>query len=264
MSQQDLRDHLSHIDLAGLGHFVVLPPGCCTIGNDRDVVDWDGNIRPEHPRNSSIGVIEIPYSFAIMDAPVTVGSFRCTDTMVPADACVHCLPASECINDRWRERVFSQVNSMPMAPVVGVTWNEARDFCDVCSLKSGVKIRLPTEIEWEYACRAGTRSLYFWGDDVRAGEEYAWFDRNSQMRVHPVRKKKPNPWGLFDMAGNVWEWCARTDECESGGAVDQMQPVRGGAACHHATSGRSAHGYVQPGDQRNAFLGFRCLMELAL
>jgi formylglycine-generating enzyme required for sulfatase activity len=95
-------------------------------------------------------------------------------------------------------------------PVLGITHHAAMQYCRWLSLKTGKVYRLPTEAEWEYACRAGTTTAYFWGDDPKKVDEYAWYDGNSDEKTHKVGTKKPNPWGLYDMAGNVSEWCVDT------------------------------------------------------
>ena len=108
-------------------------------------------------------------------------------------------------------------------PVEHVSWNDAVAFCVKLSslpaeVAAGRVYRLPTEAEWEYACRAGTTTAYSFGDNEKDLGEYAWFGVNSGNLTHEVGKKLPNGWGLYDMHGNLWEWCSDADGSRRGGS----------------------------------------------
>jgi formylglycine-generating enzyme required for sulfatase activity len=90
-------------------------------------------------------------------------------------------------------------------PIYYVSWNDAGDFCRKLSQKEGVTYRLPTEAEWEYACRAGSKTIFYWGNNFDGS--YTWYMDNSDVQSHPVGGKRPNAWGLYDMSGNIGEWC---------------------------------------------------------
>jgi formylglycine-generating enzyme required for sulfatase activity len=117
-------------------------------------------------------------------------------------------------------------------PAIGMSLLSATEYCKWLSWKTGVKYRLPTEAEWEYACRGGTTTPYFWGDDASKAGDYGWFIDNSDNTTQPCGKKQANPFGLYDIVGNVAEWCANDGK-------DAPEVARGGAFSEPVTKMRS-------------------------
>ena len=173
------------------------------------------------------------------------------------------------------ERVRGQNPSKfmgPQQPVETVSWDDAVKFCDVLSAlpeekAAGRTYRLPTEAEWEYACRAGSTARYSYGDDAAGLGDHAWFGDNSSGTTHSVGEKQPNAWGLYDMQGNVWEWCAdwydgnyygaspRDDP--TGPATGSLRVCWGGSWYFSASCCQSAFRHWTQPSYRDCNLGFR-------
>jgi formylglycine-generating enzyme required for sulfatase activity len=180
--------------------FVLIRAGKFTMGSSLQEIDrclklvgngWEKDRLPtEGPEHE----VEITRPFYMGATEVTVGQFR----QFVTEQNYHVG------DDRWQQTRFEQTDAHP---VVFVTWQNAVDFCIWLSQKEGKKYRLPTEAEWEYSCRAGTKTRYSYGDQETELLRYAWINANSQSRTHPVGGLEKNSWGLFDMHGNVWEWC---------------------------------------------------------
>lgn len=157
-------------------------------------------------------------------------------------------------------------------PVDNVSWEDAVKFCELLSAKTGKTVRLPTEAEWEYACRAGSATRYYFGEDPdhTALADHAWYEANSGRQTRPVAQKKPNAWGLYDMPGNVWEWCSdffkgpyedKTVTDPRGAASGDTRIMRGGCWETGPLSLRGANrGGVIPTRATSRF-GFRVVVE---
>ncbi len=153
-------------------------------------------------------------------------------------------------------------------PVERVSWKDVQVFIQKLNQQEGTdKYRLPTEAEWEYAARAGTTTDYSFGDSDADLDEYAWYYENSGEKTHPVGQKKPNPWGLYDMHGNVWEWCQDWyGDYPKGHVTDPTGPsrgsyrvIRGGSWGNGAYYCRSA----ERGDSSPAYRHFNVGFRLA-
>jgi len=156
-------------------------------------------------------------------------------------------------------------------PVENVSWDDTVEFCRKLSQKEGKTYRLPTEAEWEYACRAGTTTRFSFGDSDSGLDGYAWYSNNSGSKTHPVGQKNPNAFGLYDMHGNVWEWCQDwygRSYYSNSPAVDPQGPdsgkarmLCGGSWGYNPWFCRSASRDWSSPDYRSSNLGFRVALD---
>ena len=227
-------------------NFIQLPRGSFFMGTDD--VDARDREKPSHE-------VHIDYDVAISKYLVTV-----EDYMLFAQA-----TGVEVPEERHEHLGFD-------VPVRRVRWTDAKAYCNWKTQREGMTYRLPTEAEWEYACRAGSTTKYSFSDDENMLGDYAWYASNSEGVTHNVGSKKPNAWGIYDMHGNVWEWC------QDRYSDDYMiTPVDGSAYAVENKNGRVLRGGSYKGETenctstsrinlgsagRNYFIGFRVLIEL--
>jgi formylglycine-generating enzyme required for sulfatase activity len=151
------------------------------------------------PKNQKLELVNIPSGKLVMEGghEVSINGFRMGK-----------YPVTQAQYEAVMGNNPSYFRANPQCPVETVAWVDALIFCEKLRRQSGEKVRLPSETEWEYACRARTSTRYYFGDNDNDLKDYGWYEENSGRKTHPVGEKRPNGWGLYDMHGNVWEWCA--------------------------------------------------------
>lgn len=222
---------------------VLIPAGHFTMGSS---VKEQGRLEDEGPQHDV--TISKPFYMGIY--PVTLNQYKAVMQQTPK---------------------FVRKPSDPLEPALGVSPNDAEKFCHKVTEETGMPSRLPTEAEWEYACRAGSKTRFSFGDDENELGNYAWYGSNSQNMSQPVGSKKPNAWGLYDMHGNVFEWCS---DCYSdsysmaqnvdprGSTSGSRHVLRGGSWAFGPDYCRSAARFKAEGDYKGTYVGFRLLAEL--
>ena len=168
--------------------FVLIPEGSFTMGSrmtSKELVDRFGGEKEWYEWEKPHHAVKIERPFYLQTTPVTQGQWQRVMGNNPSNF-------KDCGDD---------------CPVEQVSWKDGQAFTKKLNQAEKTKdYRLPSEAEWEYSCRAGSETEFFFGDDAERLGEFAWYSRNSEKRTHPVGEKKPNDWGLHDMHGNVWEW----------------------------------------------------------
>lgn len=236
-------------DCAGCPEMVIVPAGTFTMGSPPNDVtaNADAGLRranaDEFPQHK-----------------VTIKSFA--------------LGKYEITQDQWFALMgeYPSFNRGRTLPVETISWDEAQIFVQRLSAKTGKHYRLPTEAEWEYAARAGTTTLFSFGDDLTQLGRHAWYRDNSGAKAHPVGEKLPNPFGLNDMHGNVWEWTqdctmpnyegAPTDGSAAPETPNCARVIRDGSGVDIPKSLRVAERYSNTADYRNGNLGLRVARDL--
>lgn len=222
---------------------VLTPPGEFLMGSAKD--DKSGFIaeKPQHR-------VTLTKAFLMAESEVTQGQWKAVMGTEP-----------------WKGK--PNVTEGANYPATFVGHEDTEEFCRRLSEKDGRTYRLPTEAEWEYACRAGTTTKYSFGDYESGLGQYGWFSANKSSNPHRVKQKSPNPFGLYDMHGNVWEWCSdRYAPYQARALLDPtvadkglFRVTRGGSWYDEAAVCRSAtRSWLDP-SYRNIILGFRVVLS---
>jgi formylglycine-generating enzyme required for sulfatase activity len=258
--------------------FALIPPGKFLMGSPENELgrQEDGREGPQHE-------VTLTRPVYMGTHTVTVGQFRAfvraTGHKTEAEtsgrgALVRGKDGKSAYDPKanWQNPGYEQAEQHP---VVCVSWNDAQAFCRWPSKKEGTTYTLPTEGQWEYSCRAGSRTRFFSGDAAKDVGEYAWFNMNSERHAHPVGQKQPNAWGLYDMTRNVQQFCQDfydKDYYRSSPAKDPdgpgagpMRVVRGGYGSSDVKRSRSAYRHSFLSSTPLDYVGFRVvLMPAAL
>lgn len=287
---------MSNISTSLLGHFIRVPSGQFSMGNSRSYKDLYGKNLIERPQARNTHIVEITKDIIVLETPVTNKMFQ-TYTREHSES-VRKIQFSFIANKRyfsdfyfkdkqeklikdkiiWQSRnLINDINKAENSnfPVVGVGYFECLNYCSWLSNKLKCKVRLLTEAEWEYCARAGTNTIFHWGDKIAAASKFAWFFDNSELEIKTVKKLSPNDWGFYDISGNVWEWCQDKYSQQFYKYSDKTNPIsthgnckkyviRGGSALNKAETTRSSHRFGLPPQVRNEFLGFRIVIERPL
>ena len=226
--------------------FELISAGTFTMGSPTDELGrWNDETQHE---------VTLTKSFYMQTTEVTQGQWRAVMGSNPSDF-------SDCGDD---------------CPVETVSWDDVQEFIEKLNQMEGTdKYRLPTEAEWEYASRAGSTTAFANGEITNIDcddpnlDQMAWYCGNADITTHPVAQKDPNDWGLYDMHGNVWEWCEDWYGAYSGPVTDPTGPssgtirvLRGGSWDFNAMYCRSASRYGLKPDNRSYDIGFRVARAL--
>nr|WP_315425807.1 formylglycine-generating enzyme family protein [uncultured Albidiferax sp.] len=244
----------------GLGMaFVLVPAGSFMMGSAVGEPDAKANENPRHR-------VHISRPFYMATHEVTQAQWQTVTGSSPYD--------HERSNPFLGLPGMAERIRQPQNPAT-VSWNDAQAFISQLNQREGhTRYRLPTEAEWEYAARAGTTTAYSFGNDIAQLGRYAWYGEDFQTgSSHPVGRKLPNPWGLYDVHGNVWEWVqdwyapgyGTSDPTSDprGPAAGTERVVRGGSWHVTADGWRSAFRKPYAPDYRGISIGFRLVMDAA-
>ena len=239
---------------------VLIPPGEFMMGAPDSDPDAENDEKPQHPAK-----IAKPYYAAAHE--VTVGQFRAfvAETEYKADA------GRAAEDNNWENPGFQQSDEHP---VTFVSWNDAAAFCEWLGNKEDQEYGLPSEAQWEYACRSGSATRWCFGDDVKELEQYAWYDEIEGHEPKSVGRNLPNGFQMFDMCGNVWEWCSDSyaidysnvspTDSPSGSSGTLKRVLRGGGFCTQFQSVRSASRSGFEPSFRDITVGFRPVLLIDL